>query len=93
MKTTTALIALFSALSIPASTLAQQLSVGARGGYVRSTISWDGTEQVETSWNPNFHIGAVSRLEIHRNFALSAGKRAPLLFSTYHTSSCSAKFR
>lgn len=71
MKTAaTALIALFSAISIPASTLAQQLSVGARVGYVRSTISWDGPEEIETSWNPNLHIGAVSRLEIHRNLAL-----------------------
>lgn len=71
MKTvTTALMALFLVISIPDSTLAQQLSVGARGGYVRSTISWDATEPVETSWNPNFHIGAVSRLEIHQNFAL-----------------------
>jgi hypothetical protein len=87
MKTAaTALIVLFTALSIPAATIAQQLSVGARGGYVRSTISWDGTEQVETSWNPNFHIGAVSRLEIHRNLALqlevwyvekSSGARLP----------------
>lgn len=71
MKTvTTALMALFLVISSPESTLAQQLSVGARGGYVRSTLSWDGTEPVETSWNPNFHVGAVSRLEIHRIFAL-----------------------
>jgi hypothetical protein len=66
----TVVIALFVAISISDSTLAQQLSVGARAGYVSSTLSWSAAQQVETSWNPNFHIGAVSRLGLHRVFAL-----------------------
>ena len=65
-----ALTALFSVLAIPASTFAQQFSLGARGGYSRTTLAYDGVGQLETSWNPNFHVGAVSRLELHRNFAL-----------------------
>jgi hypothetical protein len=71
MKTVAiAVMALFLVISIPDPTPAQQLSVGARGGYVSSTLDWDGAERVETNWNPNFHIGAVSRLQLHRNFAL-----------------------
>ncbi len=85
-EVTTAVMALFLVISISDSTLALQLSLGVRGGYVSSTLSWDAAQKVEPSWNPNFHIGAVSRLELHRNFALqlevwyaekSSGARLP----------------
>lgn len=87
MKTgVTTLMALLLLTLTVEPTLAQQLSVGARGGYSSTTVKYDGVQQVQTNWNPNFHIGALSKLELHHNFALqlelwyaekSSGARLP----------------
>ncbi|UCF20450.1 MAG: PorT family protein [Gemmatimonadota bacterium] len=71
MKTTVvAALALLLVMSVTDTTLAQRLSVGARGGYSSTTVGWRGLQAIETDWNSNYHIGGLLKLAVHENFAI-----------------------
>jgi hypothetical protein len=67
----TAGVALLLSFAATDSALAQQISLGARGGYNSANIIWDGgIDTINTHWNSSFHVGGLVRLDLDRLFAV-----------------------
>jgi hypothetical protein len=65
-KIATTIIALGLGVATTQPVLAQQVSLGVRGGFNSTTASWEGgVDEIETDWKSDYHIGALASLRIH----------------------------
>jgi hypothetical protein len=69
-KIATAMVALLLVVAAERPVLAQQVSVGARGGYSSVTIDWEGADALDTDWTSRFHFGGLANVQLHDYFAV-----------------------
>ncbi|KPK75019.1 MAG: hypothetical protein AMS25_18750 [Gemmatimonas sp. SM23_52] len=70
-KIGTAVTALLLTIAVTDSALTQQVSLGVRGGFNGTKVTYEGgIEELNTNWESNFHVGGLARLDLHDLFAV-----------------------